>query len=162
MILSESEYLSIFGVTRPLLERLVATALSDGGDYADLYFEDTWYRDLYLRDGVVASGGSHLDFGVGIRTLKGEKTGYAYTESTDPASMTGAARAAAAIARGAGPTGPSPSPESRTRRQTAIPSDGTGDRPRRRSSARCWNASKPSSGSATPGSRKSSPCSPPR
>ena len=108
MILPQDTYLRLFGVDRELLDRLVAAALSEGGDYADLFFEDTYYRDLLLRDGVVASGGSHIDFGVGIRTLKGEKTGYAYTESTDAASMMDAARAAATIARDAPETGPYP------------------------------------------------------
>ncbi len=108
MILSQDTYLRLFGVDTPALERLVTTALQDGGDYADLFFEDTLYRDLLLRDGVVASGGSHIDYGVGIRCLKGEKTGYAYTESTRMEDMLGAARAAATIARGAAPTGPYP------------------------------------------------------
>lgn len=84
------------------MERLVEAALEKGGDYADLYFENTSYRDLMLRDGTVSSGGFHVDYGVGIRVLKGEKTGYAYSESTDMASMLGAARAASAISAACG------------------------------------------------------------
>jgi len=42
----------------------------------------------------------HIDYGVGIRVLKGEKTGYAYSESTDLKAMQESAIAAAAIAGG--------------------------------------------------------------
>ena len=87
-----------FGVTEEQLRALVAEGLRDGGDWCDLYFEDTSYHDLLLRDGVVGSGGYHVDFGCGIRVLKGEKTGYAYAETTDFASLKSAARAAASIA----------------------------------------------------------------
>ena len=97
-----------FGVTEEQLRALVAEGLRDGGDWCDLYFEDTSYHDLLLRDGVVGSGGYHVDFGCGIRVLKGEKTGYAYAETTDFASLKSAARAAASIAvnAGCGTSGP--------------------------------------------------------
>lgn len=97
MIFGKDYYLDTFRVTEPLMESLVAGALKSGGDYADLFFENTVYSDLLLRDGQVASGGLHTDFGVGIRVLKGDKTGYAYTESTDPSEMMLAAKAAATI-----------------------------------------------------------------
>ena len=97
-----------FGVTEEQLRALVAEGLRDGGDWCDLYFEDTSYHDMLLRDGVVGSGGYHVDYGCGIRVLKGEKTGYAYAETTDFASLKSAARAAASIAvnAGCGTSGP--------------------------------------------------------
>ena len=102
MIRTKQEYLDLFRTTEQTLDALVGTALAHGGDYADLFFENTTYSDLMLRDGEVTSGGFHVDFGVGIRVLKGEKTGYAYSESTEPGAMRAAAQAAAAIARGTG------------------------------------------------------------
>jgi TldD protein len=92
-----------FGVTQEQLRSLVAEGLRAGGDWCDLYFEDTSYHDLLLRDGVVGSGGYHVDYGCGIRVLKGEKTGYAYAESTDFPSLLNAAKAAGAIAATAAP-----------------------------------------------------------
>ncbi|MCH5174117.1 MAG: TldD/PmbA family protein [Bacteroidales bacterium] len=86
----------IFGVTLPQMREIVAEGLK-GGDWCDLYFEQTVYNDLLLRDGIVASGGFHLDYGCGIRVLNGEKTGYAYSESTDMDSLRSAAKAATAI-----------------------------------------------------------------
>ena len=101
MIKDRQTYLDLFHTTDQTLEDLVGAALAQGGDYADLFFENTTYSDLMLRDGQVSSGGFHVDFGVGIRVLKGEKTGYAYSESTEPAAMAAAAKAASAIAQGA-------------------------------------------------------------
>lgn len=95
-----TDYLNIFKVTQKDLQTLTDTALGYGGDYADLYFENTTYFNLLLKDGEVSSGGFHTDFGVGIRVLKGEKTGYAYSESTEMPDMLKAARAASVIASG--------------------------------------------------------------
>ena len=100
MIKEKEYYLSLFGVDEALLAMLVREALSRGGNYGDLYFENTAYGNLVLRDGAVTTGGSHVDFGVGIRVLDGEKTGYAYSESTSKADMLACARAASAIACG--------------------------------------------------------------
>ena len=106
MIESKTYYFNIFQIDAAALDRLVTEALSTGGNYADLYFENTTYGSLLLRDGAVTSGGNHIDFGVGIRVLSGEKTGYAYSESTAWEDMLASARAAAQIA--SGPTDVSP------------------------------------------------------
>ena len=103
--MNRNHYLNIFKVSEAQLQALAATALAHGGDYSDLYFEHTTYFNLLLKDGVVSSGGFHTDFGVGIRVLKGEKTGYAYSENTDMQDMISAAKAAAAIAIGSKATG---------------------------------------------------------
>ncbi len=92
-------FLDRFRVTVPQLGQVIGTALSRGGDYSDLYFEYTVCNDLLLKDGEVASGGFHIDYGVGIRVLKGDRTGYAYAENTGMEDMLAAARAAAQIAR---------------------------------------------------------------
>ena len=97
---TRNHYLDIFKVTEQQLHTLATTALVHGGDYCDLYFEHTTFFNLLLKDGVVSSGGFHTDFGVGIRVLKGEKTGYAYSENTEMKDMLDAARAASAIAAG--------------------------------------------------------------
>ena len=101
MIREESYYLDLFQVNKEQLASLVAEGISGGGSYCDLFFENTTYHELLLRDGIVSSGGFHIDFGVGIRVLKGDKTGYAYSESTDRRSMAEAVKAASKIAAGA-------------------------------------------------------------
>ena len=94
-ILSET-----FAVSKGDLERITTEALRRGGNYCDLFFESTFFSTLLLRDGEVSSGGHHEDYGCGIRVLSGEKTGYAYSESTEMDQLLQAARAAAEIADG--------------------------------------------------------------
>ena len=100
MIYDRQYYLDTFKVTERDLRELAAEGLRSGGDFCDLFFENTSYRDILLRDGEVSSGGFHIDYGVGIRVLCGEKTGYAYSESTAREDMMACARAASAIADG--------------------------------------------------------------
>lgn len=100
MINEKKYYLDTFRVTDGQLEDLISESLRSRGSFADLYFENTTCTDLLLKDGEVNVGGFNVDFGVGIRVLNGEKTGYAYSESTDMASMLAAARAASAISEG--------------------------------------------------------------
>lgn len=95
-------YHDIFGVCEQQLQELIGTALAKGGDYADLYFEYTTFFNLNLKDGVVSSGGFHTDCGVGIRVLKGERTGYAYSENLAMDEMLKAAQAASVIAQSDG------------------------------------------------------------
>ena len=97
----ETYYLDLFQVTPGTLEELSGLGIKEGGSYCDLFFENTTYHELLLRDGIVSSGGFHIDYGVGIRVLKGDRTGYAYSESTDKTSMLQATKAAALIAQGA-------------------------------------------------------------
>ena len=100
MFHAKEYYLDTFKVTEQDLDNLIAIAMGSGGTYADLFFENSVYCDLMLRDSKVASGGFHQDYGVGIRTLCGEKTGYAYSESTRPEAMRAAAASASAIGAG--------------------------------------------------------------
>ena len=96
----ESYYLDLFQVTPGTLEELTGLGIKEGGSYCDLFFENTTYHELLLRDGIVSSGGFHIDYGVGIRVLKGDRTGYAYSESTDARAMRDAVKAASMIAQG--------------------------------------------------------------
>lgn len=90
--------MTLFGVSREDLQLLVKTALSDGGDFADLYFEHSIANELSLRDSEVNSTGTHVDYGMGVRVLFGDQTGYAYTEVTTLDQMLKAAKVASKIA----------------------------------------------------------------
>ena len=97
MELNRDHFLKTFRTDVGQMENIVARALANGGDWCDLYFEYTTYKELMLRDSEVTSGGFHVDYGVGIRVLSGERTGYAYSESTDYQDMLSAAKAASVI-----------------------------------------------------------------
>lgn len=100
MIEDYKGYLDMFGMTVSRMEDLTSLGLRRGGSYCDLYFENSVYDNLLLRDGEVSSGGFHIDYGAGIRVLDSDRTGYAYSESTDPDEMVKAAQAAAMVAGG--------------------------------------------------------------
>ena len=95
-------YLDLFEVCEEELGALVAAGIAGGGSYCDLFFEDSTYQELLLRDGIVSSGGFHIDHGAGIRVLSGEKTGYSYSESTDRRALDDAVKSAATIALASG------------------------------------------------------------
>jgi TldD protein len=87
-----------FGLDDAELKLVLAAALEKGGDYADLYFEHSYNNSVGLRDGEVNSTFSGIDFGMGVRVLCGDQTGYAYVESIELQDMLKAARTAARIA----------------------------------------------------------------
>ena len=87
-----------FGVTEADLKKVMAVALEKGGDYADLYFEHTFNNSVSLMDGKVNNCGANIDFGMGVRVLAGDQTGYAYVEGVTLDEMLRAARTAARIA----------------------------------------------------------------
>ncbi len=94
----DNNYLTIFVVSESQLNSILKSALSKGGDYADLYFESSSSNEISLRDKTVSSAGYHIDFGMGIRVLNGEQTGYAYTEEISYQKMLDAAKIASSIA----------------------------------------------------------------
>ena len=95
-----SQMLAHFGVSEGDLKKVITVALERGGDYADLFFEHTFRNALSLQDGAVNQASSNIDFGVGVRVVKGDQTGYAYVENVNLNEMLSAARTAARIADG--------------------------------------------------------------
>jgi TldD protein len=91
-------YLDHFEVSAELMQKVLSEAMSKGGSYADLFFEHKVFNALGLQDGKVNQAYANVDYGVGIRVLKGDQTGYAYSESIDEKSMLSAAKMAANIA----------------------------------------------------------------
>ncbi len=92
--------MALFGVTQENLSSIISIALSGGADYADLFFEHSVANEVSLRDNEVNSAGTHIDYGVGIRVVSGDRTGYAYTEITTKEEMIKAAMVASGIATG--------------------------------------------------------------
>src|SRR6478609_1082753 len=98
MQFSESVFASRFGITRPDLESYLSEALSQGGDYADLYFEYLLTSSISIDESMVKSATQGVSMGVGIRVISGERTGYAYSDDLSPEKIRKAANVAAHIA----------------------------------------------------------------
>lgn len=95
------------GIDAHLAERLLAAALGSGGEYADLYFEHRSGADFVFEEGRVRAVGRGVILGLGVRVLRGDATGYAYTEELSEARMLEAARTAGQIASSGASHGPS-------------------------------------------------------
>jgi TldD protein len=89
-----------------LAERLLAIALSRGGEYADLFFEYRAAGGFVFDEGILKSASRGVSMGLGVRVQKGDATGYAYVERLDWDAMKRAAETAATIASGGGSTVP--------------------------------------------------------
>ena len=105
MQFSESIFASRFQITRSDLETYLAEALSQGGDYADLYFEYLLTSSISLDESLVKSATQGVSMGGGVRGIAGERTGYAYSDDLAPEKIRKAARVAAHIAAGPGRPG---------------------------------------------------------
>src|SRR5918912_2538422 len=101
MQFSESIFASRFNITKQDLEKYLAEALSQGGDYADLYFEYLLTSSISIDESMVKSAAQGVSMGVGIRVIAGERTGYAYSDDLSPEKIRKAALVAAHIAAGA-------------------------------------------------------------
>ena len=96
--LNKENILQHFSITENDLLKVINEALGKGGDYADIFFEHTFSNSISLRDGEVNRAASNIDFGVGIRVVSGDQTGYAYVENTEITELLKAAKTAAGIA----------------------------------------------------------------
>ena len=67
-------------------------------DFSDLYFQGSRHESWVLEDGIVKEGSFHIERGVGVRAITGEKTGFAYADEITPAALTASAEAARSIA----------------------------------------------------------------
>jgi TldD protein len=93
-----NNYYNLFNVSEEIIRQVMSEALSKGGDYCDLYFQHSISDFIGLEDNEVNRAFSNIDLGVGIRVLKGNQTGYSFTETIDLKSMKKAAITAANIA----------------------------------------------------------------
>jgi TldD protein len=87
-----------FRVTQEEMRKLLGAALSKGADFADLFFEYRITSSLRFEEDQVKSARRGIVSGVGIRAIRGDQVGYAFSEDLQMPSMLEAALAAASIA----------------------------------------------------------------
>ena len=98
MELSNTIFFEKYNVTTTDLENYLNEALSRGGDYADLYFEQRINHSIVLEEQITKSATKSVNLGVGVRVISGEKTGYAYSDDLNRDNVIKAAQTAAFIA----------------------------------------------------------------
>ncbi len=88
------------GVGEDDLNQALTCLLDYGIDSGDLYFQVSRHESWSLEDGTVKHASHHIEQGVGVRAVSGEKTGFAYSDEIVLPALLEASRAARAIAHG--------------------------------------------------------------
>jgi TldD protein len=87
------------GLVEQDLDRMLGELTGSGIDAADLYFQSSRLESWVLEDGIIKEGAHNIEQGAGIRVISGEKTGFAYSDELQLATLQEAARTARAIIR---------------------------------------------------------------
>ncbi len=93
---------------RELIQETLTEAISNGGEWAEVFVEDRQNASADFDEGRVEAMVSSRDLGAGIRVTVGEVTGFAHTSDLTRDGLSEAAQAAAAVARGGGRVKPIP------------------------------------------------------
>ncbi|NDU91399.1 MAG: metalloprotease TldD [Ferrovum sp.] len=99
LAIAETTLLKPYALDSGSLDRIFSQILTHQVDYADLYFQYSRSEGWSLEEGVVKSGSFHIEQGVGVRAISGEKTAFAYSDDIQMASLEQAAQATRAIGR---------------------------------------------------------------
>lgn len=90
------------GLTDNQLQHILSMTLGGAVDHADLYFQSTYSESWALEESIVKGGSYHIDRGVGVRAMSGEKTGFSYSDDILVPALEEAARAARSISHDSG------------------------------------------------------------
>lgn len=87
-----------FGLSSEDLRKILGIALSRGGDFADLYLEYRRYSSINMEEDIIKETAESIVCGLGIRVIKGDQTGYGFTNDLAENKIHQAALSASAIA----------------------------------------------------------------
>lgn len=88
------------GLDETHLTQAFSTLLGSSADSGDIYFQLRKHEAWSLEDGIVKDASYNISQGVGIRAVKGDKTGFAYSDEIVLPALLESCKAARAIARG--------------------------------------------------------------
>ncbi len=87
------------GVEQSHVDRALSLLLGPGVGGGDLYFQKSYQETWALEDGIVKEAGFHVDQGLGIRAISGDRAGFAYSNEIVPPALFDASKTARAIAK---------------------------------------------------------------
>lgn len=91
-------YQDRFGLSGDDLRKILGIALSRGGDFADLYLEYRGYSSIHMEEDIIKDTAESIVMGLGIRVIKGDQTGYGFSNDLAFDKLSRAAQSASAIA----------------------------------------------------------------
>ena len=94
-----SRLLDPYGIDDMDLQTMLGQVVSNGIEMGDIYFQSAEAESWTLEDGQVKKSSYSSRQGVGFRSIIGEQTGLAYSESFEKESLMTAAKAASSIAK---------------------------------------------------------------
>ena len=86
-----------FNFDKDFLHTVLEEALKNGGEYADLFFEDTKVNSISYLDSKVDDMSLGNNYGVGLRVIVNKKTIYLYSNDTSNDSLINLARSVASV-----------------------------------------------------------------
>lgn len=95
----EAALLEPAGLSIADTEKWLGRLMTPGVDFADLYFQRQRQESWVMEEGILKEAGHQLAQGVGVRAVSGEKTGFAYSDEIERATLDEAVRAASSISR---------------------------------------------------------------
>ncbi|MEN9500730.1 MAG: metalloprotease TldD [Pseudomonadota bacterium] len=87
------------GLAEHQLDQVFSQLLTQDTTIADLYFQSSRYESWGLEEGIIKSGSYSIEQGVGVRSVCGEQTGFAYSGEISLPALLESAKAARAISR---------------------------------------------------------------
>ncbi len=87
-------------INNRIVNAVLDEALRTGGDFSELYLQDTESNSLSMIDGKVENANFSRRVGAGVRVLSGTRSAYAYTADTSEEALLSAAKAAATALKG--------------------------------------------------------------
>ena len=108
-------YVDHFGLSPADLRAVLGVALSSGGDFAEIFLERRTYDFINMEEDIVKETAEAVGLGMGIRVIKGDRTGFGYTNDLSLDKVRRTALTAAAIARGRAGAAAAPVPPLRGR-----------------------------------------------
>ncbi len=88
-------------ISQEVVQRVLASAVSRGGEFAEIFVEDKKSSSAAFDDGKVEELSSGVSIGAGIRVVVGDTTGFAHTADLSEAGLMSAAEAARSVAKSA-------------------------------------------------------------
>src|SRR5512135_1128157 len=101
-------YVDHFGLSPSDLRAVLSLALSSGGEFAEIFMEYATYDFVNMEEDIIKETAEAVSLGLGIRVLRGDRTGFGYTNDLSMDKVRNTAVTAAAIACGKAAQTPPP------------------------------------------------------